>query len=170
MLLALRRDLPRVRQAFEQSIAIGEALAKPMPSEVYVQAEMAASYQGRAEVALRAGNQRGAAALLDCCNPVWRDCRQRCPFYTDLNCRAEAAVKDLSRLRKSSSYGSTSVQCLVFSVWYRRSGAFQRVTGGDGVGFVRDANAPAPRAQDVMNPILETPSTKLVFNRVVMCL
>jgi tetratricopeptide (TPR) repeat protein len=102
LLLSLRQNLRTVTVNFEEAARIGENTLGQAPSDVYVAAELASSYRGQAETALRAAgaaDRERAATLLRKCTDLWRDVRKRCPLDVDLAAKAQEAENALSKLQ-----------------------------------------------------------------------
>jgi len=102
LLLSLRRD-PRTATAnFEEAARIGERTLAKAPSDVYVAAQLAGSYRGQAETALRgagAADRERAGTLLRKCTDLWRGVLKRCPLDVDLAVEAQEAENALSKLQ-----------------------------------------------------------------------
>jgi non-specific serine/threonine protein kinase/serine/threonine-protein kinase len=92
ILLVMQRDISTASADFDEAARVGERSLAQAPSDVYIAAQLAASYRGRAEVAWRSpgpANRERVAALLHKSADLWRDARKRCPLDVDLAAEAQ---------------------------------------------------------------------------------
>lgn len=102
LLPSSRQNLQTATANFEEAARIGESTLAQAPSDVYVAAQLAVSYRGQAETALRAAgaaDRERATALLRKSTALWRDVRKRCPLDVELAAEAQEAENALSRLQ-----------------------------------------------------------------------
>jgi non-specific serine/threonine protein kinase/serine/threonine-protein kinase len=98
VLMALGRELPLARASFEEAVTIGESLAVRTPTDVYAGAQLATSYRGAAELAMRGGNRLKAAEWFQRSEQLWREVVRRCPVDVDLVHQSQATAQELARL------------------------------------------------------------------------
>jgi len=91
---------------FDHALALGDDLMKQMPSDVYVAADLAKAYRGKARCALRNDRRAVAAALLQQSLRTSRDASKRAPLDVGL----AAAVRNC----EGAIAGSAAILSLLF--------------------------------------------------------
>ncbi len=100
--LNLRRDRQTAAANFGEAARIGEGALARAPSDIDVVAQLAASYRGQAEIAIRSPSGAGrarAAALLRKSAELWRVSTARSPLNVELAAGAREAAAALNNLR-----------------------------------------------------------------------
>jgi tetratricopeptide (TPR) repeat protein len=84
----------------DEAIAVCDQSRLLAPSDIYTLAYLAKAYQGKAELAIRQGDQPKASRALLKSVELWREVRQRSPLDTGLKAGAAEAEQELARLHR----------------------------------------------------------------------